>query len=59
MTTTLTSIGNKTTKVKRLREGGFCVLCFFFLKFCGGSFFFYIFVKPKKFFLSLRIWLLP
>jgi hypothetical protein len=40
-----TSIGNKTTKVKRLEEDGFCVLCFLFF-FCCESFF-YVFVKLK------------
>jgi hypothetical protein len=49
-TTTLTSIGNKTTKVKRLREGGFCVFCFVF-GFCFVvGLFFCIFIKPNFFF---------
>ncbi len=48
MTSTLVSIGNKTTKVKRPRKGQFCVFC---LGFCFVvSPFFYIFVKPIKFF---------
>jgi len=48
MTTTLASICNKTTKVKRPREGGFSINCFWVL-FCGGSFIFLcISVKPKK-----------
>jgi hypothetical protein len=48
MTTTSTS--NKTTKVKRPREGGFC--------FVVGLFFFMFLSSPKTY-LSPRIWLLP
>jgi len=49
MPSTLVSIGNKTTKVKRPRKGWFCV---FFFGFCFVvSPFFYIFVKPTKFFI--------
>jgi hypothetical protein len=52
MTTTPTSTNNKTMKVKRLKEGGFCVILFwggggggwfcngFFLSFCQAHFFF-------------------
>jgi hypothetical protein len=55
MTTVPISINNKTTKVKRLREGGFCVFCFFLnVLFCCGSFF-YIFVKPKKFLITKNL----
>jgi hypothetical protein len=50
MITTPTSIDNKTTKVKRPREDGFCVFLFFF---CPGLIlwwvlFFYAFVKFNK-----------
>jgi hypothetical protein len=51
MTLAPTSIGNKTTKVKRLKEDGFCVFCFFVVV----SPFFYIFVKFRFFFKSPRI----
>jgi len=48
MITTLASICNNTTKVKRPREGGFSIN-YFWVLFCGGSFIFlYISVKPKK-----------
>ncbi len=51
MTTTLASTSNQTTKVKRPKEGGFCVTFSFWFLFCGGTFFFFhIFVKPRKFF---------
>jgi len=59
-TTTPTSIDNKTTKVKRLREDRFCVFFFFFcfsfvwVLFCGGSFF-YTFVKLRKFYFSKNL----
>jgi hypothetical protein len=57
MTTTPTSIDNKTTKVKRLREDKFCVF-FAFLLF-GFCFmvgpFFYTFVKPRKKFISKNL----
>jgi len=38
--TTSTSIDNKTTKVKRLKENEFCAFCFSFVwvLFCGESF---------------------
>jgi hypothetical protein len=53
MTTALTSIGNKTTKVKRLRQGG---VFFFFLGFVLWWVpFFYIFVKPKKKFITKNL----
>jgi len=52
MTSTLVSIGNKTTKVKRPWKGGFCV--FPWVLFCGGSFF-YIFVKPINFFITKNL----
>jgi hypothetical protein len=47
MTTTPTSKCNKTMKVKRPREGGFCVIKLF----CGGSFFFplHFYQAPKIF----------
>jgi hypothetical protein len=56
MTTVPTSTSNKATKVKRLKEGGFCVFCFsfFWVLFCGGSFF-YVFVKPRKFFITKNL----
>ncbi len=55
MTTTLASTSNKTMKVKKVK--GRWVLCkFFWVLFCGGSFsFLYIFVKPKKFFISKNL----
>jgi hypothetical protein len=55
MTTTLTSTCNKTTKVKRLKEDGFCVFCFSFVwvLFCGGYFF--RLSSSLKSFLSLKI----
>jgi len=40
-------------KVKRSREGGFCVTSSFWVLFCDGSFFyppFYVSSKPIKFF---------
>ncbi len=46
MTSTLVSIGNKTTRVKRLRKGGFCFVM---------SSFFYIFVKSIKFFITKNL----
>jgi hypothetical protein len=50
MTTVPISINNKTTKVKRLREGGFCVFCFFFkVLFCCGSFFLHFCQAQKVF----------
>jgi len=51
MITTPTSIGNQTMKVKRPREGRFCVTFYFWVLFCVGSFFFlYVSIKPRKFF---------
>jgi hypothetical protein len=41
MTTTPTSIGDQTIRVKRPREGRFCVTFFFWVLFCDGSFFFF------------------
>jgi hypothetical protein len=58
MIVTLTSIENKTTKVKTLRENGFCVFFFSFVwvLFCGGSLIYiYIFVKLKKFYISKNL----
>jgi hypothetical protein len=50
-TTALTSKGNKTTKVKKLRGYGFCVFYFSFVwvLFCGGSSFL-CFLQAYKFF---------
>jgi hypothetical protein len=45
--TTLTSINKKTMKVKRPREGGFCVILFVFY-FVVGLFLIDIFVSPIK-----------
>ncbi len=52
MITALASTDNKITKVKRLREDGFCVFCFSFVwvLFCGGSFF-NAFIKLRNFFI--------
>jgi hypothetical protein len=55
MIVTPTSIDNKTTKVKRLKEDRFCVL--FLLLFCLGFvlwrvLFLYTFVKHRNFFIS-------
>ncbi len=49
--TTSTSIDNKTTKVKRLKENEFCAFCFSFVwvLFCGGSSFL-CFLQAYKFF---------
>jgi hypothetical protein len=46
----------KTTKVKRLKEDGFCAFCFSFVwvLFCDG-FFYYAFVKFRKFFISKNL----
>jgi hypothetical protein len=46
MATTLASTCNKTRKVKRPREGWFCVIFFEFC-FVVGFFFLYVYVKPK------------
>ncbi len=45
------SIGNKTTKVKRLKEDGFCVFNFSFdwVLFCGGSFSFKLLSSLESF----------
>lgn len=53
MTTTPTLTGNQTTKVKRPKEGGICVILFFFrVLFCGRFFFpLYVSIKLKKFFI--------
>jgi hypothetical protein len=57
--TTQASMGNQTLNMKRPREGGFCATFFLGGLFYGGSFFsLYVFVKPRKFFLSPKIWLL-
>jgi hypothetical protein len=51
MTTTLASRGNQTTKVKRPKEGGFCVTFSFWVLFFDGSFFFlYVSIKFRNFF---------
>jgi hypothetical protein len=47
MKTTPTSTSNQTTKVKRPREGGFCV---FFSLVLWLVLFSYVFVKPKNIF---------
>ncbi len=57
--TTLASINNKTTKVKRLKEARFCIyflklifFAFLLSRFCFVVFFFFnTFVKPRKFFI--------
>jgi hypothetical protein len=57
-TITLTSIDNNTTKVKRLKEYGFCVFCFSFVwvLFCGVSFFFFnVFIKLRNFFITKNL----
>jgi len=61
MIATPTSTSNKTTKVKSPKEGGFCVfsLSFFWVLFCNGLGFFFMFLASLTFFLSLRIWSLP
>ncbi len=51
MITTLASTGNQTMKVKRRREGEFCVTLFFWVLFCGESF---VFVFLSFTFLSSR-----
>ncbi len=40
-------------KVKKVREGGFCVLCV-----CVCVCFLNVFIKPSKFF-TIKIWSLP
>jgi len=57
MPTVPTSTSNKTTKVKRLKEGGFCVFCFslIWVLFCGGSFFFTFLSSPKSFFITRNL----
>jgi hypothetical protein len=54
MTTTPTSTSNKTTKVKRPREGGFCVIFLGFVLW-WVFLFFYVYVKPKKFFITKNL----
>jgi hypothetical protein len=49
-----TSIGNKTTKVKRPKEGGFYVIFLGFILW-WVCFSLYIFVKPKRFFISKNL----
>ncbi len=52
-----TPMGNKTTKVKRLKEDRFCIFLYFFFVsalFCGGSFF-YAFIKFRKFFITKNL----
>ncbi len=53
---TPTSTCNKTRKVKRIKEDGFCVFCFSFVwvLFCGESFFF-TFSSSLIFFLITKI----
>jgi hypothetical protein len=53
MTATPTLTGKKTTKVKRPKEGGICVILFYFwVLFCGRFFFpLYVSIKLKKFFI--------
>jgi hypothetical protein len=49
MTITPTSPSTPTMKVKRPREGGFCVTFSFWVLFCGGSYFSFMLVSsPKK-----------
>ncbi len=59
MSTTPTSIDNKTTKVKRLREDRFCIFsfCFSFILvlFCGGSFFYTLSSNLESFFISKNL----
>jgi hypothetical protein len=56
MTTTPTSSGNQTTKVKRPKEGGFCVTFYFWVLFCGKSFFFPLcFCQAQKISLSPKV----
>ncbi len=55
MTTTPTLISNKTMKVKRPREGGFCVIFFGFCFVVGPFFSLYISIKPKTFFFTKNL----
>jgi len=55
MTTTPTSMDNKTTKVKRLREDRFCVFFFVWVLFCGGFFLKKILSSSLEIFISLTI----
>jgi len=56
MITTLTSIDNKTTKVKRLRENRFCLFAFLLSRFCFMvGLFFYMLSSTLESFLSPRI----
>ncbi len=54
MTATPTSIDNKTTKVKRVREDRFCVF-FVLVLFCGGSFFLILLSSLKISFISKNL----
>jgi hypothetical protein len=54
MMTITTSTCNKTMKVKRPREGGFCVIIFGFY-FVVCLFFLYIFVNPINFFITKNL----
>jgi hypothetical protein len=57
MATTLTSIHNKTTKVKRLKENRFSV--FLLSRFCFVvGLFFYAFDKLRKFFISKNLFII-
>jgi hypothetical protein len=55
MTTTSTSIGTPTMKVKRPKEGGLCVTFYIWVLFCGGSSSSFTFLSSPKKFLSPRI----
>ncbi len=56
MIITATSTGNQTTKVKRPKEGGFCVTFSFWVLFCGGSFFSFTFMSStKSFFITKNL----
>jgi hypothetical protein len=57
-TTPLASIGNKSTKVKRPKKGGFCFVFFFGFCFVLSPFFLFMFLSSSKSFLSPRMWLL-
>ncbi len=50
MTTTQASTSYQIMKVKRPREGGFCVTFSFWVLFCDGSFFPLCLCEPRKFF---------
>jgi hypothetical protein len=70
MTTIRASIGTPTMKVKKPREGEFCVTFSFWVLFCGGFFFFPLrFCQAQKVFyhqeyshclqIKHNIWFLP